>query len=48
MMGALAEVTKAVKLDHFESVLRSYFPESKHRFIPMNIAAVEAGRSAAR
>jgi 2-oxoglutarate ferredoxin oxidoreductase subunit gamma len=48
MMGALAEATKAVKLDHLEAVLQSYFPKSKHGLIPMNIAAVEAGRAAAR
>jgi 2-oxoglutarate ferredoxin oxidoreductase subunit gamma len=48
MMGALAEATKAVKLDHFEGVLKGYFPATKHGLIPMNIEAVEAGRAAAR
>jgi 2-oxoglutarate ferredoxin oxidoreductase subunit gamma len=47
MMGALAEATKAVKLDHFKAVLDGYFPASKRDLIPMNIAAVEAGRAAA-
>ncbi|MCX7024953.1 MAG: 2-oxoacid:acceptor oxidoreductase family protein [Spirochaetes bacterium] len=46
MMGALSRVTGAVKLDSFEAVLRSFFPESKHKFIPMNIKAVEAGKKA--
>ncbi len=48
MMGALAEATGAVKLDHLESVLKSYFPASKHSFIPMNIKAIEEGRAFAR
>jgi len=46
MMGALAEATKAIKLEHFETVLKGYFPESKHSFIPMNIKAVDEGRKA--
>ncbi len=46
MMGALSKVTGALKLDTFEAVLKSFFPENKHKFIPTNIAAVEAGRKA--
>jgi 2-oxoglutarate ferredoxin oxidoreductase subunit gamma len=46
MMGALSKVTGAVRLDKLESVLKSFFPESKHRFIPMNMAAIEAGEKA--
>jgi len=46
MMGALSKVTGAVKLDKLEAVLKTFFPESKHRFIPMNMQAIEAGRSA--
>lgn len=48
MLGALAEATGAVKLDKLETVLKSFFPESKHKFIPKNLEAVEAGRKAAR
>ena len=48
MMGALAEATGALELAHLEVVLKSYFPKSKHGLIPMNIAAVEAGREAVR
>ncbi|HOX31572.1 MAG TPA: 2-oxoacid:acceptor oxidoreductase family protein [Spirochaetales bacterium] len=46
MMGALSKVTGAVKLDKLEAVLRSFFPEAKHKFIPMNMKAIEAGRAA--
>jgi 2-oxoglutarate ferredoxin oxidoreductase subunit gamma len=46
MMGALSRVTGAVKLDKLEAVLKTFFPESKHRFIPLNMAAIEAGRQA--
>jgi len=48
MLGALAQATGAIKLEKFESVLKSFFPESKHKFIPKNIEAVEAGRMAVR
>jgi len=46
MMGALSRATGAVKLDKLEAVLKSFFPESKHKFIPMNMAAIEAGMKA--
>jgi 2-oxoglutarate ferredoxin oxidoreductase subunit gamma len=46
MMGAFSKATGAVKLDKLESVLKSFFSDSKHSFIPMNMAAIEAGRKA--
>jgi 2-oxoglutarate ferredoxin oxidoreductase subunit gamma len=46
MMGALAAATGALKLDHLESVLESFFPESKHRYIPLNVRAIQAGQEA--
>ncbi len=46
IMGALAKATGAVELDHLESVLASFFPESKRKFIPLNVKAIEAGRQA--
>jgi 2-oxoglutarate ferredoxin oxidoreductase subunit gamma len=46
MMGALSKATGAVTLDKLEAVLKTFFAESKHRFIPMNMAAIEAGRAA--
>jgi len=29
-------------------VLKSFFPEAKHRYIPLNIRAIEAGARALR
>jgi 2-oxoglutarate ferredoxin oxidoreductase subunit gamma len=46
MMGALSKVTGAVKLDTLEEILKSFFPESKHKYIPMNVQAVEEGKKA--
>jgi 2-oxoglutarate ferredoxin oxidoreductase subunit gamma len=46
MMGALSQATGAVKLDHLEDVLKSFFPESKHRYIPLNVRAIAAGKEA--
>jgi 2-oxoglutarate ferredoxin oxidoreductase subunit gamma len=46
MMGALSKATLAVKLDHLEDVLKSFFPESKYRYIPLNIRAIEGGKNA--
>ncbi|MDP3179911.1 MAG: 2-oxoacid:acceptor oxidoreductase family protein [Spirochaetaceae bacterium] len=46
MMGALSKATGAVKLDKLESILKTFFPETKHKFIPLNMAAIEAGRQA--
>jgi 2-oxoglutarate ferredoxin oxidoreductase subunit gamma len=46
MMGALSKATGAVKLDQLEDVLKSFFPESKHRYIPLNVKAIQAGQKA--
>ncbi len=46
MMGVLSKVTGAVKLAKLEDVLKSFFPENKHKFIPLNIKAIEAGMKA--
>ncbi len=48
MMGALSRVTGAVKLAKLEEVLKSFFPENKHKYIPMNIKAIEAGMNAVK
>ncbi|MBN2875302.1 MAG: 2-oxoacid:acceptor oxidoreductase family protein [Spirochaetales bacterium] len=47
MLGALSQVTGAVKLDKLEPILKTFFSESKHRFIPKNLEAMEAGAKAA-
>ena len=43
MLGALAHQTGALSLEKVESILKSFFPESKHRFIPMNVTAIKEG-----
>lgn len=48
MMGALSKATGAVALDKLEAILKSFFPENKHKFIPMNMKAIEAGRAAVK
>lgn len=46
MMGALGKVTGALKLDKLESILKGFFPASKHSLISLNIAAMEEGKKA--
>jgi len=46
MMGALSKATGAVKLDKLEAVLKTFFSESKHKFIPMNMQAIAEGAKA--
>ena len=48
MMGALSKATGAVALDKLEPVLKSFFPENKHKFIPMNLKAISAGMAAVK
>ncbi|MFQ3548090.1 MAG: 2-oxoacid:acceptor oxidoreductase family protein [Termitinemataceae bacterium] len=42
-LGAMARLTGALKLTDTERILRKFFPESKHRFVPMNLEAIQAG-----
>ncbi len=46
MMGALSRATGAFKLDHIEAILTAFFSESKRKYIPLNIRAIEAGAKA--
>jgi 2-oxoglutarate ferredoxin oxidoreductase subunit gamma len=43
MMGALSKTTGAVKLDKLESILMTFFPEAKRKYVPLNVRAIEAG-----
>jgi len=36
----------ALSLAGVEKILKKFFPESKQRFIPLNVAAIEAGMKA--
>ena len=43
MLGALARQTGALSLATVEDILKSFFPESKHKLIPSNVAAIKEG-----
>ena len=45
-LGAMAKLTSALKLADIEGVLKKFFPQDKHQFIPMNIKAIQAGYEA--
>jgi 2-oxoglutarate ferredoxin oxidoreductase subunit gamma len=42
-LGALARLTSVLALTEIEAILKDFFPPSKHKFIPSNIRAIEAG-----
>jgi len=42
-LGAMAKLTNALNLTDIEGILRKFFPQDKHQFIPMNIEAIQAG-----
>jgi len=42
-LGAMAKLTNALNLADIEGVLRNFFSQDKHQFIPMNVQAIEAG-----
>ncbi len=46
-LGALAKLTGALALDGVKAILEKFFPPAKHRFIPLNVAAIEAGQKLA-
>jgi 2-oxoglutarate ferredoxin oxidoreductase subunit gamma len=45
-LGAMAKLTNALNLTDIEGILRKFFPQDKHQFIPMNIEAIRAGYKA--
>jgi 2-oxoglutarate ferredoxin oxidoreductase subunit gamma len=42
-LGAMAKVSGALALTEIEAILKNFFPEDKHRFILMNVQAIQAG-----
>jgi 2-oxoglutarate ferredoxin oxidoreductase subunit gamma len=42
-LGAMAKLTGALELTNVEKILKKFFPESKHTFVPMNVEAITAG-----
>jgi 2-oxoglutarate ferredoxin oxidoreductase subunit gamma len=45
-LGAIAKLTGAVDLKDIEKILKKFFPESKHKFVPLNVEAIRAGAAA--
>ena len=45
-LGALAKLTGALKLTETDAILRKFFSEDKHNFVPMNAEAIHAGYEA--
>jgi 2-oxoglutarate ferredoxin oxidoreductase subunit gamma len=46
-LGAMAKLTGALSLAEIEGILKNFFPADKHRFIPKNVEAIEAGYGSA-
>ncbi|MDR2447989.1 MAG: 2-oxoacid:acceptor oxidoreductase family protein [Treponema sp.] len=45
-LGAMAKRTSALRLTDIEAVLRNFFPPDKHKFVAMNVEAIQAGFNA--
>ncbi|MDR2258089.1 MAG: 2-oxoacid:acceptor oxidoreductase family protein [Treponema sp.] len=45
-LGAMAKLTGALSLGEIEEILKKFFSADKHRFIPKNVEAIEAGYNA--
>jgi 2-oxoglutarate ferredoxin oxidoreductase subunit gamma len=45
-LGAMAKLTGAFSLGNVEAILQKFFSSDKHRFIPMNVQAIESGANA--
>jgi 2-oxoglutarate ferredoxin oxidoreductase subunit gamma len=47
-LGAMAKLTGALSIAEIEPILKNFFAADKHRFVPMNVEAIQAGYNAAR
>jgi 2-oxoglutarate ferredoxin oxidoreductase subunit gamma len=45
-LGAMAKLTGALSIDDIEGILKKFFSPDKHRFIPMNVEAIQEGFNA--
>ncbi|MDR0623179.1 MAG: 2-oxoacid:acceptor oxidoreductase family protein [Treponema sp.] len=45
-LGAMAKLTGALSVDGIDEILKKFFDAGKHRFIPKNVEAIEAGYKA--
>ena len=47
-LGAVAKCTGALQLTEIENILKKFFPDDKHRFVPMNVEAIRTGYDAVK
>jgi 2-oxoglutarate ferredoxin oxidoreductase subunit gamma len=45
-LGAMAKLTGVLSIDGIDEILKKFFSPDKHRFIPKNVEAIEAGYNA--
>jgi 2-oxoglutarate ferredoxin oxidoreductase subunit gamma len=45
-LGAMAKLTGALSIGEIEPILKNFFSEDKHKFVPMNVDAIRAGYAA--
>jgi 2-oxoglutarate ferredoxin oxidoreductase subunit gamma len=45
-LGAMAKLTGALEITEIEGILKKFFSADKHRFIPKNVEAIQAGFNA--
>jgi 2-oxoglutarate ferredoxin oxidoreductase subunit gamma len=42
-LGALAKLTGVLAITEIEGILKKFFSPDKHQFVPLNVAAIQAG-----
>ncbi|MDR2101302.1 MAG: 2-oxoacid:acceptor oxidoreductase family protein [Treponema sp.] len=45
-LGAMAKLTGALSINEIEGILKNFFSADKHRFVPKNVEAIQAGFNA--
>jgi 2-oxoglutarate ferredoxin oxidoreductase subunit gamma len=45
-LGAMAKLTGALALTEIEGILKNFFPPDKHKFVPLNVEAIQRGYTA--
>ncbi|MDR2095637.1 MAG: 2-oxoacid:acceptor oxidoreductase family protein [Treponema sp.] len=45
-LGAMAKLTGALAITDIEGILKKFFSPDKHKFVPMNVEAIQAGYKA--
>ncbi|MFP3089961.1 2-oxoacid:acceptor oxidoreductase family protein [Treponema sp. TIM-1] len=45
-LGAMAKLTGALAITEIEEILKKFFSPDKHKFIPLNVEAIQAGYQA--